>query len=294
MNLVRHLQVFLAIAEHENMASAARALRTSTSAVSRHLKELEDWAGVALFQRTTRSISLTEAGAEKLETARTILRQVDTLRHVPEDELTRPLLGKLRVTAPEFVLKSYVARRINVLASRHPDLKIEIVATDRIVDMVAEGFDAALRIGDLPDSTLRAKKLCGVSLEIVAAPSYLERHGQPRSVADLKSHKTIVDTAPSYHSHWPVSDERSPRGVSVPGQILVSSGQVAAELAVNGVGIALLPNLLVRDFLRSGQLKPLLNEARKHQLGLHLIYPNTRFKSRKLHEFMNAMSSIEG
>ncbi len=288
MDLKRELDVFIAIAEEGQMAAAARRLHMSTSALSRHLKTLEDWSGCTLFLRTTRSVSLTATGEAQLQRARSILALTREFQDAGLDTPDTPLTGILRITAPDFVFRRILRDVVAAFAEENSAIHLDLIGTDRRVDLIREGFDAALRVGSLDDSTMKARKLLSIGTKLVASPRYLERHGTPQVAADLKSHSCIIDTAPGYFDHWPVRDASARRGVGVSGQLVVNGGEFAAELARIGLGVAFLPETLVDDDLKAGRLVSLLDRASKPQSDLHLVFPASRYPSPRLSAFVEA------
>ena len=286
MNLLSALRVFVAVAEESGMAPAARRLSMSTSTLSRHLRDLEDWSGSQLFTRTTRSLSLTATGETQLERARSILAMTSEFQDGGGLDQTGPLKGKLRITAPEFVFQRIVKNALVSFATQHKGLQLELMSTDRQVDLVREGFDIGLRIGKLDDSSMRSRKLLSIPTVLVTSPDYLESHSTPVVVSDLKQHICILDSAPGYFDFWPIKDESAPRGVKVSGQIQVTSGEAAAEFARMGQGIAFLPETFIQQDLQSGRLIQLLADANKPHSDLHFLYPAMQFASKKVSAFL--------
>ena len=293
MDIVRGLEVFVAVAEHDGMAPAARALDMSTSAVSRHLKDLEDWTGRQFFRRTTRSISLTEAGVEHLEQARRVLEGVRGFRDIAPEVRQDRLVGTIRLTAPEFVLKRMMVDALAAFQQTHPAIILEILATERIVDLVAEGFDVAIRVGTLADSTLKARKLTDVRLQLVASEEYIRKHGAPGTVADLKDHQCLLDSAPHYKARWPLTDASAKRGVTVSGSFGANSGELVEEYALRGLGIGLLPEILVADHLREKRLVSLLNDAGRPTFGVYVVHPDMRIVQPKVRAFVDFIAACD-
>lgn len=291
MNVLKGLEVFIAVAEHEGVAPAARALNMSTSAVSRHLQELEDWTGHQFFRRTTRSMSLTEVGAEHLEQAGVILESLRAFQETtPTDDRER-VSGTIKLTAPHFVLTRMLAGPLTDFQRAFPDVRLQILSSERFVDLVSEGFDVAFRIGNLPDSTLKARKLADITLELVAAPDYVKRYGKPKSVADLKTHHCLLDTAPAYKTRWPITDAHTKRGVTVDGAVSVNSGEVIEQFVLGGFGVGLLPAPLVADHIREKRLLRLLPAAAKQSFGLYIVHPEMRITPPKIRAFVDFIAN---
>lgn len=292
MNILKGLEVFTAVAEHEGIAAAARALNMSTSAVSRHLQELEDWTGHQFFLRTTRSMSLTEDGVRYLEQAEGVLDRLRAFReHGSEDP--KGLIGTIKLTAPHFMLTRVLVEPLMAFQKDFPGIKLQILSSDRNVDLVSEGFDVAFRIGALSDSTLKARKLTDVRLQLVASPHYVKKHGKPKSVSDLKTHHCLLDTAPAYKSKWPISDETAKRGITVHGSMCVNSGEIVEQYALKGFGVALLPELLVSGHIKDKRLVALLPKAEKKSLGFYVVRPDMRIVPPKIRAFVDTIASVD-
>lgn len=216
MDVLKGMTIFVEVANQQGFAPAARALELSTSAVSRYVIELEDWLGIQLFHRTTRKLSLTEEGAFYLSRCQQVIADVDDIKQVAIGNLTEPQ-GNLRITAPVFIAKAWLQDLLPGFLNRYPQVSLELTAVDRVVDLVAEGYDLALRARELADSTLVARRLMDVNLALVASPTYLAEYGTPTSIDDLKSHNCLVDTVAGYTNRWPLLDGKKRKLISVSG-----------------------------------------------------------------------------
>jgi DNA-binding transcriptional LysR family regulator len=285
MNTLRAMEVFDAVATNEGFAAAARALNISTTAVSRYVQEFEDWVGAEVFRRTTRRISLTEAGNSVLPACRQILAEVAAIPIDRQSE-TSPR-GSVRITAPVFIARRVLGPLATPFLNNYPDVELDVVALDRGVDLVKEGFDLSIRIGALADSTLISRKLRAIELVLVASPDYLVRRGSPQCVKDLQDHNCIIDTVPGYRDRWPVRDESSKRDIRVTGNVTANNGEIAELLALSGAGIALLPDFFVVENLRDGRLVRLLEDAQSPEFGMYLLYPQTRHLPTQVRAFID-------
>ncbi len=285
MNTLRAMEVFDAVATYEGFAPAARALNISTTAVSRYVREFEDWVGAEVFRRTTRRISLTEAGNSMLPACRQILAEVAAIP-IDEQSKTSPK-GSVRITAPVFIASRVLGPLATPFLNNYPEVELDVVALDRGVDLVKEGFDLSIRIGTLADSTLISRKLRNIELVLVASPDYLDRRGSPLCVKDLQDHNCIVDTVPGYRDRWPVKDESSKRDVRITGNVAANNGEIAELLALSGAGIALLPDFFVVKSLRDGRLVRLLEDAESPEFGMYLLYPQTRHLPSQVRVFID-------
>ncbi|MCU7871985.1 MAG: LysR family transcriptional regulator [Candidatus Thiodiazotropha sp. (ex Lucinoma borealis)] len=280
---------FVKVAEHGGFAPAARELKLSTSAVSRQVMELEDWLDVQLFNRTTRHVSLTDAGREYLDHCKGLVSGMDELEVSARDQVSVPR-GRLRVTAPVFMGKQLLGPLLPGFLDQYPEVSVELQLLDRFINLIDEGFDLALRIGDLRNSTLMARKLGDIKLCLVASPNYVKQAGKPKTASDLKRHNCIVDTAPHHGNRWPIgaNGKTSP---SVSGNLTVNSGELVRELALADTGIALLPEFFVANDLAEGKLVALLERyIQDLDAGIFLVYPQTKHVANAVRAFIDYVS----
>ncbi|MEO0425084.1 MAG: LysR family transcriptional regulator [Pseudomonadota bacterium] len=281
------MTVFTQVAKDGGFATAARSLELSTSAVSRHVMELETWLGVDLLQRTTRKLSLTQEGSDYLAACQGVLEAVERIRLDAREANTEPS-GTLRLTAPVFLASACIRQALPAFLKAHPKISVELHAADRFVDLIEEGFDIALRVGDLPDSSLVARGLGEVRLVIVASPEYLRTRGEPHAPADLDHHNCIVDRAATFGNRWPVRDGEGKRAnTGVSGNIAVNNGELARDLALQDIGLALLPEFFVSRELELGHLKEVLRGYVDSAIGLYLLYPKGRHVSPRVRAFID-------
>lgn len=292
MNQYRAIEVFTEVASEKSFAAAARKLSISTSAASRHVAQLEDWLGVRLFNRTTRHLSLTPDGSNSLVRFQHILQELNDLRSTGDNEDTEPQ-GNLRITAPLY-LSSYWL--VDILASymrEFPRVNIELLAADRNVNLIAEGFDIAIRAGTLSDSTMVSRKLGSTRTLVVASPAYLDERGKPSSPAELKNHDCIVDSVPAYGERWPF-DQASRVRVRLGKKILhVNSGEIARDMAVAGLGITCLPDFIVNQSIKDKKLEWILQEHMNRTSGIYAIYPSRKNISGNIRSFIDYLASRE-
>jgi DNA-binding transcriptional LysR family regulator len=195
--------------------------------------------------------------------------------------------GSIRITAPVFIARRVSGPLATPFLNNYPDVELDVVALDRGVDLVKEGFDLSIRIGALPDSTLISRKLRDIELVLVASPDYLYRRGSPQSVKDLQDHNCIIDTVPGYRDRWPIKDESSKRGIRITGNVTANNGEIAELLALSGAGIALLPDFFVVEDIRDGRLVRLLEHAESPEFGMYLLYPQTRHLPTQVRAFID-------
>ncbi|MBK1698661.1 LysR family transcriptional regulator [Rhodovibrio salinarum] len=271
MDLVDGLRVFVAAAETGSFAGAARRLAISNKLASKYIGELERRLGVQLFQRTTRRLGMTTAGELLIARAPAWLDALDEMTADLREE-GAGLTGTLRLAAPVTFGEMYVQPMLLRLQRVHPDLKVDLRLSDRHIDLASEGIDLAIRIGELGNSSLIARRLGRSEVLLVASPRYLEQHGAPETPADLTSHHCIRDSNMLEDSKWPLFENETPQWVKVSGQIRVNSARAARNLAVAGEGIAFCPDYAVAPDLTSGQLVRVLERVRTPIVDINAVY----------------------
>jgi DNA-binding transcriptional LysR family regulator len=286
MDTLKAMQVFVEVAKRNGFAPAARSLELSTSSVSRHIANLESRLNRQLFKRTTRHLALTQAGTELLDSCRRIVDETAQLFQKISDESPAPA-GRLKITMPQFLATLLAKDVISRYVRAYPAISLELVELNRIVNLVDEDFDLAIRVGELPDSSLIGRKLVDMELVMVAAPIYVDSHGEPRSIAELREHNCIVETESPYKDRWPLVNNGSTRHHQVKAGVRVNNGERARDLAAGGSGIALLPIYMVLDELADGQLLRVLRECAPNFGGIYAVYPNTRFHSNNVRSFID-------
>jgi DNA-binding transcriptional LysR family regulator len=278
--------IFASVAETGSFTAAARALALPKSTVSRKVLELEKRVGARLIQRTTRTLRLTDVGRVYFEHFARISRDADEADLAVQRMQATPR-GVLRVTAPlSFRTPGRIAAEF---VKRYPDVRIEVVCTDRNVDLVAEGFDVAIRAGPLTDSSLIARKVAMVKQVLVAAPAYLRRRGSPGAPLELQEHETIAFGAGPSPSVWSLHNAGESVDVRVRPRLAVNDVDWMHEAARRGIGIALLPEHVCREDLHAGRLRQVLTEWSSGEIPLHALYPTPRHLSRKVVTFIEML-----
>lgn len=292
MDRLRGLEQFVAVVDAGSFVKAARRLRTSTAAVSRGVSQLEEHLGARLLNRTTRTLSLTEIGRGYLDRSREILSAFSEAERFAS--ASARVTGKLRVSVPQ----SYGVLRLAPLwpafLSRNPGLTMEVVLKDRLVDLVDEGFDLAVRISRQQDSSMIARRLSTERLRLCAAPRYLARHAAPKRPADLARHRVVSYTLLSSGEAWSFETPRGPESVRVTPCFETNSGDVCRTLALAGSGVVLQPDLLVGDDLASGALVELLPDCHAPAFGVFAVYPSKKFLSAKVKALVDFLSDALG
>lgn len=272
MSEIDDMRAFVEVVESGGFGRAAERLGVSKSIVSRRVAGLEASLGARLLDRTTRGVAPTPAGEEFKVRAERILAELEEARDVVA-ESGRAVVGLLRLSAPlSFGLRN-VAPLLAEMALRHPKLRIEASYSDRAVDLLGERFDAAIRIGSLPDSALVARRLAAVRGALVASPAYLARHGTPRTPADLANHEHLLRIGPV--GSEPIKLRAGKRWITVrvEGRFRADNGDALLEAAIAGVGIGRLPTFLLAPALERGELVPLLMDYEMPEAGIYLVRP---------------------
>jgi DNA-binding transcriptional LysR family regulator len=292
--LLSHLPVITAVSEAQSFAGAAARLNMSPSAVSHAVRIVEDALGAPLFARTTRSIALTEAGATFLARVSPSLAAID---HAAQQMLAvrGKVTGVLRLNIPRVALPIAITPVITALAWRHPELTVEITSDDAMIDIVAGGYDAGVRLGEMIAEDMIAVRLTPPFKAImVAAPGYIAAKGAPERVADLAAHACIGYRLIAANSVYPWDLMEAGRDISVTvgGPVRVTDSLYARDLALAGVGIAYLFEPLVRADIRSGHLKWILPEASIEEPGLFLYFPRGASAMPKLRAFIDVSREV--
>ena len=280
MDKLRSMEVFARVVEHGSLTAAADALNMSPPAVVRALAALERSVGARLLHRTTRRQSLSDEGREYYERCKRVLAEVEEADAVLSARRTSPR-GLLRVTAPVMYGRLHVARRINAFLSRYPDVEVELLLLDRVIDLVEEGVDAAIRIGHLPDSTLVARRIGETCLVMCAAPTYLKRAGMPKTPADLAGMHAIVFSGLSSGNEWVFSGKSQSR-VTIKPRLRTNQIDAAIDACLAGLGCGRFLCYQVDDLVAAGRLKRVLTAYEPAPVPISVVYPNARLLSANL------------
>lgn len=288
MDVVKAMRVYEAIVEAGSLVRAAEKLDTSTTAVSRHLEMLERHLGARLINRTTRRISMTEAGREFFDRTRNILSDIADAEALA-GQGSMQLTGLLRVSAPLSFGISKLSHWLPPFLDRFPDLKLDVDLNDRIVDLAAEGMDVAVRIGRQPASAnLITRRLSPVRMRICASPAYLERRGRPIQPADLTTHETLSYSYLSSGDHWTLNDGNGRQVTArIRPRVQATNGEILRDMALTGAGIIMQPSFIVDSDIAAGRLEPLLDGWSMDGFSLYAVYLSRQFLSAKVRAFID-------
>jgi DNA-binding transcriptional LysR family regulator len=280
------MQAFVAVADLQGFAPAARKLGLSPSGVTRLVAALEQRLGARLLQRTTRKVALTDVGSRYLERVRRILADVEEAESSAEGERTRPS-GRLVVSAPIGFGRLHVSPVLSRYLARYPEVSAELRLSDRMINLVEDGVDLAVRIGHLPDSTLVARHVGEMRRIMVASGAYLKRRGEPKTPQAITSHDTIqFGAAPDWRF---VEDGREVRVASTP-RFSTNSADAAIQYAGQGGGLTRVMAYQAAEALKRGRLKIVLAKFEQPALPIHIVYPTSRLLSAKVRAFIDLVT----
>lgn len=280
MGQLEDMAMFVRIVEAGSITKAAEQLNIAKSAVSRRLKELETRLGSQLISRTTRQSNLTQAGEQYYQQVMHILSEVDALNEQTSGAPTR-IEGTLKMTAPLSFGLMHLNAVIDEYANLHPNLSFELDFSDRHVDLIEEGYELAIRIRELQDSSYQAKRLALIRYALCASPDYLSKMGTPKTLADLATHE-FLQYGLSKTSHLELTDAQGKKYThTIDAKIKATNGEFLVDLAVKGHGIVFMPTFIVYQRLARGELVPILPQYQLPTLSAYAVYPKNRFLSQR-------------
>ncbi len=290
MDRLSNMIAFVTVAETGSFAKTADRLNIAGSVVSKRIKDLESYLGTQLLRRTTRRLALTEAGHAYADHAR---KFIDELAEVEENIRFRNEnpVGEIKVTAPVSFGNRFLGPAAASFLETYPDVTVTLSLDDRKVDIAAEGFDLAIRIGAVEESGLIVKKLAQSRRLVVASPAYIAQHGAPATPADLARHNCMRYNGADDGKNWPFRKDGRDMRQRVNGRFVADSGTLLCEAAARGCGIALLPSFIVGPHVVRGELVPLLEEFESPPLAIQAVYPERRFLSAKTRKLIDHLAA---
>ncbi len=276
MDLLAAFRTFVRISETGSFSAVAREVGATQPAISRQVAQLEEHLGARLFQRSTRSLALTEDGRDLLPHARHVLEAVEETVAVVGRRKSSPA-GTVRLGCPSVFGRLYVAPRIGLLLTRHPELAVEMSVSDDVQDMVLAGLDLAIRVGDITDASLVARRIGLTVGQTIASVDYLERMGEPQRPEDLARHECIVFTRTNEQDVWTFDGPDGPVNVQVQGRMRSNDIEAVLAAVVGGLGISRVPVWMMRDQLAAGQVRKVLTGWRSKGRPIYAVYPSRRF-----------------
>jgi len=286
MDRLRAMQIFVAVVNNGGFSAAARNIGLSRAQVSKSVMQLEQYLGTRLLNRTTRSVSLTEFGRVYFERSSSLIADIDEIEAVAANESGEPR-GRLTLSSPVSFGVLHLQNAIPAYLKRFPEVQISLSLADRFIDVVAEGFDLAIRIAELEDSSLVARRLAPCKRVLCAAPGYLEKHGTPQVPQDLAIHHCLVYSNELKPDTWSLRGPDGDETVRVNGPVCADNGDILRAAAVAGSGVTLLPTFIVGADLISGRLRQVLPEFCPPQISINAVFPSRRWLSPKVRSFVD-------
>lgn len=286
MDTLLSFKVFLAVAGDGSFAAAADRLELSRAVVSKHIKYLEEHIGTRLLERTTRRVALTELGRAFYERAQRALGELDEAMLEAGQSTVVPR-GKIRITSALSFGLRHLSHAISEFLGRYPEVNVELDLSDRMIDIGEEGFDLAVRIGALEQSSLIARKLATTRLVACGSPAYLKQRGAPKAPQQLREHNCLIYSYNPQPKIWTFKRGGEEEAVHVDGCVQVNNGDLLRQLALDGRGLVLLPTFLVGDDLEAGRLVHVLGDYDAGELGIYAVYTNRKFMPAKVRSFLD-------
>ncbi|MES9901178.1 MAG: LysR family transcriptional regulator [Sedimenticola sp.] len=284
MNRLESIRTFIHVVERGSFSTAADHLNIAKSVVSKRIKELEAHLGAQLLHRTTRKLHLTQVGEVYYHRCLPILADLEEADHLVSEQQNE-LKGKIRIAAPLTFTLQHLMPVFNQFMEQYPDLELDLDLNDQEVDLVKEGFDLAVRIGELHDSTLIAKPLSEIRLITCASPDYLERHGEPKTVDELREHRILIYSNAPTSTLWPYGQSR----FKIKARMSSNSGSALLQAAVAGIGIVITPTFLCYQELREGKLLPILVDRPIPSTKAYAVYPSRRYQPVRIRRLIETL-----
>ncbi|MGX1495044.1 DNA-binding transcriptional LysR family regulator [Labrenzia sp. MBR-25] len=286
MDAITRMRCFIQVVDSNGFSAAAREMGRSKALVSKYVGELEDELGVRLLNRTTRQVSLTEVGEAYYKEASEILQRIDDLQASVQSS-HQEVRGRLRVSAPRSMGDDLLNQAMMQFLVRYPEINLDLRLEDRFVDLVEEGFDLAVRVAQLEDSSLIARKIAPFRTVVCATPKTVETYGAPKVPADLSTRPCIIDTNYRYKQNWAFHTNGERTSVTVKGPLEVNSAAAARDAALCNLGFLRTPLFFVSKEIRDGRLVLLLEPHEEPMRGIYAVYPHRRHLSAKVRAFVD-------
>ena len=293
MNQLKCMALFVEVVKAESFSAAAENIGLSRAQVSKSVMQLENHLGTRLLNRTTRRISLTETGQVYYEGCQVILSDIEEIECIAGDQTNEPR-GTLRLSAPTSFSILHLNEAMSGFLKLYPQVRISMKLADRFIDVVSEGFDVVIRIAELEDSSLVARRIAPCKRIFCASSEYLERHGTPRTAKDLATHQCLIYANDAKLGSWVLDGPDGVESVKVKGRITADNGDVLKSAAISGLGIALLPTFIIGPDLRAGRLQQVLVDYCPPDISIYAVFPSHRFLSAKVRAFVDYLSEYFG
>jgi len=294
MDTIDGMRTFVAVISEGSFAAAARRLDMSPQLVSKYVAQLEARLGARLLNRSTRRLSITEAGQAYFERCQYVLDEINEMENAV-GEATLEAQGVLRINAPMSFGVLHLSKAIADYQRTQPQVSVNLTLDDRTVDIVSEGYDMAIRIGRLPESSLIARKLAPVRLVVCAAPRYLRERGTPTSPRDLESHECLGYAYYSEQNRWRFkAEDGEQHEVQIKGRFSANNGDALRQAAIAGTGLVLQPTFIVGNDIQVNALQTVLDAYEVEQLGVYAVYPHRQYLSGKVRTFVDFLADYFG
>lgn len=281
MDLLASMRTFNAVFEHGSFTAAAEHLGISKALTSKYIAQLENHLDARLINRTTRKLNFTEVGQAYYLRCKELLDELDELESAVQQQQSTPK-GTLRIAAPINLGEGLISQVLADYLKRYSNVSIDLVLADRFVNLVDEGFDLAIRVGQLSDSTLIARKLAQINTVLCASPEYLAINGKPETPDDLNRHNCIIDTNINNSETWSFHQDNHSYQVKVSGQFRANSAESVHKMLLQGSGIGMSPSFVVNNDIQNGELKQLLSDYQTSEYGIYVVYPHNRHLAAKV------------
>ena len=289
MDKLSNMKAFAQVAQTKSFAEAAIKLGLATSVVSKRVKDLEEFLGAQLFHRTTRRVNLTDTGYSYLEYVRKFLDELEEVEENIRHKTQKPI-GEIKLAAPLSFGVKYLGPALSDYLNKYQDVSIKTFLSDRQIDLVEEGYDLSIRIGQLKDSSLISKKLSTCRRVVCGSPAYFAKHGRPEKPKDLMGHNCMSYTNLSDGKAWPFIIEGKKIWKSTSGRFYSDNGDLLCEAAIDGCGITLLPTFIVGKAVNRGDLEIILEDYEEPDFNIYAIYQNRRHLSTKVRTLIDYLS----
>lgn len=289
MDRLSSMALFVEVVKSKSFTAAADRLGLSRAQASKSLMQLEKYLGTRLLNRTTRHLSLTETGRVYFERCSDILQDIEEIEDMAGEQTATPN-GELRLGGPTSFGILHLNKAITEYLKKHPQVTLSVSYADRFFDVVAEGFDLVIRIADLEDSSLIARKIAPCKRVLCASPEYLEKNGEPGTVQELALHQCLTYANESKPDNWQLHSKRGIESVKVSGPVCADNGDILKTAAVSGLGIASLPSFIAGPDLCAGRLQTVMPGYYLPELSIYAIFPSRRYLSAKVRTFVDFLS----
>ncbi len=286
MDKLTGMSVFVRVAKAGSFAAGASEMGISRAMATKHIMQLESSLGTRLFNRTTRSLNLTDVGASYLERCQQVLLDIDEMEAAVTHLQTEPR-GVLKISAPPVIGATHITRAVAEFLKIHPDLKVDMILQSSPIDLIDEGIDIAIYLGDLDDTSMVARKLASSSMVVCGSPDYLARHGIPYTPEDLYNHSCLINWASSPRSKWKFKGKTGYTTINVSGRMQSNVADANRIAAVNGLGLVMLATYVVGRDIEKGKLIPVLENYTLPPLDIHAVYPHRKYLSAKVRRFLD-------